>query len=66
MVIRELTPKEQQIFQQRYSIPSTYQKFLETGSIGDHAHTGRSSTITEDKVQEIEQILDNECVSSVA
>ena len=30
--------------------------------LGDRVHTGRSSTITEDKVQEISQILDNEPV----
>ena len=40
-------------------------KIPRAGSVGDHAHTGRPSTITEDKVQEVEQILDNEPVNSV-
>ena len=37
-----------------------YRKFLETGSIRDRVRVGRPSTITEDKVQEIQQILDGE------
>ena len=31
----------------------------------DHAHTGRFSTMIEDKVQEIQQILDKEFANSV-
>ena len=55
-LIVNYTAKKQQIFQERHPITSIYQKFLETSSAGDHAHTGRSS---------IEQILDNELVNSV-
>ena len=33
--------------------------------VRDRAHTGRPSAITEDKGQEIRQILDNESVNSV-
>ena len=65
MVIRELQRRGTTNIPERRAITSIYQKFLETGSIGDRAHTGRSSTTTEDKVQEIQQILDNEPVNSV-
>ena len=50
---------------ERHALTSIYQKFLETDSVGDRAHTGRPSAITEDKVQEVQQILDNEHVNSV-
>ena len=64
MVIRELQRRGTTNISERHAITSIYQKFLETGSVGDRAHTGRP-TITEDKVQEIQQILDNEPVNSV-
>ena len=41
---------------ERHSVTSIYQNFLETCSVGDRAHTGRPSTITEDKVQEIQRM----------
>ena len=65
MVIRELQRRGTTNIPERHAITSIYQKFLETGSVGDRAHTGRPPTITEDKVQEIQQILDNEPVNSV-
>ena len=65
MVIRELQRRRTTNIPERHAITSIYQKFLEAGSVGDRAHTGRPSTITEDKVQEIQQILDNESVNSV-
>ena len=60
MVIRELRRRGTTNIPEKYTVTSIYQKFLETGSIENRAHTGKSSTITEDKVQEIQQILDNE------
>ena len=54
--------EEEQIFQQWYAITSIYQKSIETGSVGDRAHTGRPSTIIDDKVQEF---VDNEPAKSV-
>ena len=60
MVIRQLQHRGTTNIPERHAKTSTYQKFLETGSVGDCAHTERPSTITEDKVQEIQQILDNE------
>ena len=65
MVIRELQRRGTTNILERHPIASIYQKFLETGSVGDRAHTGRPSTITEDKVQEIQQILDNKPANSV-
>ena len=65
MVIGELQRRGTTNIPERYAITSIYQKFLETGSVGDRAHTGTPSTVTEDKVQEIQQILDNEPVNSV-
>ena len=65
MVIRELQRRGTTNISERHAITSIYQNFLETGSVEDRAHTGRSSTITEDKIQEIQQILDNEPVNSV-
>ena len=65
MIIRELQRRGTTNIPERYAIISIYQKFLETGSIGDLAHTGRPSTIAEHKVQEIQQVLDNEAVNSV-
>ena len=41
------------------------QEFLETGSVGDHTHTRRPSTIIEGKVQELQQISGNESVNNV-
>ena len=65
MVIHELQCQGTTNIPERHPITSICQKFLETGSLGDRAHTGRPSTIIEDKVQEIQQILDNEPVNSV-
>ena len=63
MVIREFQRRATTNIPERNAITSIYQKFLETGPIGDRAHTGKPSTIKEDKVQEIQQILDNEPVN---
>ena len=45
MVIRELQRRGTTNIPERRAITSIYQKFLETGSVGDRAHTGRLSTI---------------------
>ena len=65
MVIRELQRRGKTNIPERHSITSIYQKFLKTGSVIDRARTGRPSTITKAKVQEVQQILDNESVNSV-
>ena len=46
--------KEQLIFEQSTSITSLYEKFLQTGSIGNVTLRERSITISEDKINEIE------------
>ena len=65
MVICELQRQRTTNVPERHAITSIYQKFLETGSVGDRAHIGISSITTEGKVQETQQILDNEPVNSV-
>ena len=65
MVSRELQRRGATNIPERHAITSIYQKFLEISSVGDRAHTRRPSPITEDKVQEIEQTLDNEPMNSV-
>jgi hypothetical protein len=65
IVIRELQRRGTTNIPSRHTITSIYQKFLEIGSVEDRAHTGRPSTITEDKVEEVQQILDNQPVNSV-
>ena len=65
MIICGLQRRETTNIPERHAITSIYQKSLETGSVGDRAHTGRPSTIKEDKAQEIQQILDNKPVNSV-
>ena len=53
MVIREFIQRRGTTnIPERHAITLIDQKFFETGSVGDNAHTGRPSTITEDKVQE--------------
>ena len=64
MVIRELQRRGTTNMPERHPITSIHQTFLETDSVRDRAHTERPSTITEDKVQEIQQTLDNESVKS--
>ena len=54
MVIRELQRRGTTSILERHPITSIHQKILETGSVGDRTYTGKSSTITEDKVHEIQ------------
>jgi transposase len=65
MVIRELQHQEAADIPTRHTVISIYQKFLETGSVQDCIRTGRPSTITEEKVQEVEEILEMEPVNSI-
>ena len=44
MIICELQHRGTTNTSERYAITSIYQKFLETGSVGDCAHTRRPST----------------------
>ena len=43
MVIRQLRLRETTNIPERHAITSIYQKFVETGSVRDRAHTGRPS-----------------------
>jgi hypothetical protein len=65
MVIRELQRREATDIPNRHSITAIYEKFLETGSVQDKIRTGRPSTITEEKIQEVEEILEVEPVNNV-
>lgn len=65
MVIRELQRRGTTRIPERHTITSIYQKFLETGSVEDLSRSGKPSTITENKVEEVEEILENEPVNSV-
>lgn len=65
MVIRELQRRETADIPLRHAITAIYKKFLETGSVEDYAHTGRPSTITEEKVQKVQDVLDSEPVNSI-
>ncbi|CAF1445158.1 unnamed protein product [Adineta ricciae] len=41
------------------------QGFLETGSVQDLARTGRSSTITEEKIEKVEEVLEDEPLNTI-
>ena len=67
MVIRrELRRQEAAEVPQRHTITSIYQKFLETGSVEDRRiRSGRPSTITNDRINEVEEALNREPQTSV-
>ncbi len=46
-------------------ITVTYERFCETGSVEDRERSGRPSKITEEKVNEVHDVLENEPQSSV-
>jgi hypothetical protein len=46
-------------------IIATFQRFCETGSVEDRERPGRPSTVTEDKVEEVIDVIDNQPQSSV-
>ncbi|CAF4838974.1 unnamed protein product, partial [Rotaria sp. Silwood2] len=52
------------------SIPSegciavTFQPFCETGTVEDKERSGRPSTITEEKVEEVNDVIENQSQSS--
>ena len=48
------------IFQFRWTIASIHQKFLETDSVQDASRIGRPSSITEDKIQQVQEILEQQ------
>lgn len=55
MVIRDLQRQGITDIPTRQTISSIYQKFLDTGSVQNVNPPGRPSTITEDKIDEVEQ-----------
>jgi hypothetical protein len=64
-VIREMQRQGDKNVPERHAITSIYEKFLETGSVEDRSRSGRPSTITDEIVDEVEQILDEEPLNSV-
>ena len=65
MVIRELQRQGITDIPTRQTISSIYQKFLDTGSVQNVNPPGRPSTITEDKIDEVEQALTMQPMNSV-
>ena len=65
MVIRELQRQGITNIPTRQTISSIYQKFLDTGSVQNVNPPGRPSTITEDKIDEVEQALTMQPMNSV-
>ena len=65
MVIRELQRQGAADIPVRQTIISIYQKFLKTGSVEDLDRTGRPSTITEDQIEKVEEILENEPMNTI-
>ena len=46
-------------------IKDTFQRFCETGTVEDRERSGRPSKITEEKIDEVSDVLENEPQSSV-
>ena len=62
MVIGELRRQEAAKVLERHTITSIYQKFLETGLVEDRRiRSERLSTITDDRINEVEQGVTNQC-----
>ena len=57
VVILQLQRRRTTNISERHAVTSIYQKILETDSVGDRTHTRRPSTITEDKIQELQHIF---------
>ena len=47
------------------TIRETFQRFCETGTVEDRERPGRPSEITEEKVDEVAEVIENEAQSSV-
>ncbi|CAF1525998.1 unnamed protein product [Rotaria magnacalcarata] len=47
------------------SIQPTFERFCETGTVEDRERSGRPSKITEEKIDEVSDVLKNEPQSSV-
>ena len=66
IVICELRRQEAAEVPDRHTITSIYQKFLETGSVEyRRIRFGRPSTITDDRINEVEEALTRESQISV-
>ena len=50
---------------QKNCIIATLQRFCETGSVEDRELSGRPSTVIEDKVEEVRDVIDNQPQSRV-
>ena len=47
------------------TITSTFQRFWETGTVEDKERSGRTSEITEEKIEEVSDVVENQPQSSV-
>ena len=47
------------------TIRETFQRFCETGTVGDREHPGRPLEIIKEKIDEIAEVIENETQSSV-
>ena len=47
------------------TIRETFQRFCETGTVEDRERPGRPSEITEEKIDEVAEVIENELQSSV-
>ncbi len=56
-VILELQRREATEIPERHTISAIYQKFIDIGSVEDIKSPGRPTTITEDKINEVEEAL---------
>ncbi len=65
MIIRKLKRREATDIPVRQTIRSIYQKFFEIDSVQDLARTGKSSIITEEKIEKVQEILENEPINTV-
>ena len=63
VVLRKLQRRGTKNIPERHLITSRYHKFFETGQVRDRTHAKKHSAIIEEKVQVIQQILDNEPVN---
>jgi len=65
IVIRELQRQGVTDIPTRQTIASIYQKLLDTGSVENISPPERPTEITEDKINEVEQVLSMQPVNSV-
>jgi hypothetical protein len=64
-VIREMQRQGSNEVPERHAITSIYQKFLETGTVEDRSRPGRPSTVTDEMIELVETILEEEPLNTV-